>query len=322
MQHAEVAAAAELSAEEADEVRAALSFGADVTPALRAAYEKWRLRAAYDWAAPIDDKFVAAYQPAGARRVYRNLGIALAAPTVDAALAAATAADAMRFSLAMIGRGASGPTGTNSDAAATEARDLLRDRSTYTAFGLTIALWMLRACGFDDFLDPMYVHAVELETRLRGALPALALHAPRAAVEFDSRFGARDIARLRRETDPAQFIACALRCINAVARAAFGAQVCRIPAALGGDAYFVTQNSVGELFALVPAAADAARADRPAVVSLRRANPADPLLPARALFIDRIHYTHNVAVFDVENDVENVESDIENIENDVFEENQ
>ena len=288
LQHAEVAAAAELSAEEADEVRAALSFGADVAPALRAAYEKWRLRAAYGWAAPIDDKFVAAYQPAGARRVYRNLGIALAAPTVDAALAAATAADAMRFSLAMIGRGPNA--GANGDAAAAEARDLLRDRTTYSAFGLTIALWMLRACGFDDFLDPMYVHAAALETRLRGALPALALHAPRAAVEFDARFGARDIARLRRETDPAQFIACALRCINAVARAAFGAQVCRIPAALGGDAYFVTQNSVGELFALVPAAADAARADRPAVVSLRRADPADPLLPARALFIDRVHY--------------------------------
>ena len=178
-------------------------------------------------------------------------------------------------------------------ASAAEARDLLRDRTTYGAFGLTIAHWMLRACGFEDFLDPMYVHAAELEKRLRGALPALTVHAPRAASEFDTlRFGPRELARLQRERDPEQFVALALRCINGAARAAFGVQVRRTPAAEGADAYYVTSNGVGELFALVPAGAPAAALDRPAVEShhWRARRATDPMLPVRALFIDRIHY--------------------------------
>jgi hypothetical protein len=230
---------------------------------------------------------VGAYAAPGARRVYRNLGLALAAPTAAAALAAATAAEAARYTLTI---GELQPLQLQGGAANAEARDLLRDHAAYPAFGLTVAMWMLRACGFEDFLDPMYVHATELEARLRGALPGLAAHAPRVAAEYALRFGPRELARLRRESDPEEFIALALRCINGVARAAFGAQVSRIPAAEGGDAYFVAWSAVGALFRLVPPAPVPAVYDRPTVTCHRCDDGADPLLPARGLFLTRVHY--------------------------------
>jgi len=304
-----VAASADLSAEDAAGVRAALEGGADVAAELRAALEKWHLRGFYGWNGAVDAKFVAAYAAPAARRVYRNLKLTLAAPTTAEALAAATAAEAARYAAAVGGdflqlqlQGGAALQ-LQGGAAEAEARDLLRDSAAYPAFGLTVALWMLRACGFDDFLDPMYVHAAELEARLRGALPGLAAHAPRVAAEYALRFGPRELARLRRESDPEEFIALALRCINGVARAAFGAQVSRIPAAEGGDAYFVAWSTVGALFRLIPPAKSNALElafDRPTVVCHRVDDGADPLLPARGLFLARAHYTGAAEVEEAE----------------------
>jgi len=282
-QFAAVAAAAELQMDEAEDVRIALSVGADVSVDLRRAYEKWHLRAAYDWQGrPIDAAFVENYSAPGARRVYRNLGVAVSGDTVRESLKRAAASEAMKYALAMEIR-------TDRTAAAIEGRDLLRDRAYYTSFGLLLALWMLSACGFEDFLDIRYVHKWELESRLRQLLPVLELQGARALAEFEE-VRAADFGRLRREDDPFRFISAALRFINSVLRAAFGAQVSRLPAAAGGDAYYVAWSPVGELFVLTQQGA-AANDPRPHIVSMLRPPVADAaMVAARALFMDRVYY--------------------------------
>jgi len=283
-QFAAVAAAAELQSDEVEDVRIALSVGADVSADLRRAYEKWHLRAAYDWQGrPIDATFVEKYSASGARRVYRNLGVAVSGATIRESLKRAAAAEAMKYALAMEIR-------TDRTAAAIEGRDLLRDRSYYTSFGLLLALWMLSACGFEDFLDIRYVHKWELESRLRQLLPVLELQGARALAEFEE-IRAADFSRLRREDDPFRFISAVLRFINSILRAAFGAQVSRLPAAAGGDAYYVAWSPVGELFMLTPQGAANANDPRPHIVSMLRPPIADAtMVAARALFMDRVYY--------------------------------
>jgi hypothetical protein len=276
-----IATAAELQADEAEEIRVALSIGADVSPDMQRAYEKWRLRAAYDWRdRPIDAAFVENYSAPVARRVYRNLTTAAAGPTIRESLKRAAAAEGMRYALAMELR-------TDRTAAAIEGRDLLRDRSNYASFGLLVALWMLSACGFEDFLDIRYVHTYELESRLRQLLPVLELQGARALAEFEE-IRAADFGRLRREDDPYRFISTALRFINSVLRITFGAQVSRLSGAAGGDAYYVTWSPVGELFVLVKEVTDM---QRPSIISWLRPPIADATATAaRALFMDRVYY--------------------------------
>jgi len=282
-QFAAVAAATELQSDEAEDIRVALSVGADVSAESLRAYEKWHLRAAYDWRDhPIDAAFVENYSASAARRVYRNLGIAVSGNTIRESLKRAAASEAMKYALAMELR-------TDRTAAAIEGRDLLRDRTYYTSFGLLLALWMLSACGFEDFLDIRYVHKWELESRLRQLLPVLELQGARALAEFEE-IRAADFGRLRREDDPFRFISAVLRFINSILRAAFGAQVSRLPAAAGGDAYYVTWSPVGELFVLTAPRA-AAKDPRPHIISMLRPPIADAtIVAARALFMDRVYY--------------------------------
>jgi hypothetical protein len=285
-QHEVIAAAADLLPDEAEDVRTSMSVGADVSPELRAALEKWHLRVTYSWhGRPIDADFVAHYGAWGARRVYRNLTLATSGATVEAALVAAAASESNRFSLSMGLR-------TEATAAAIEGRELLRDQLAYPAFGLLLALWLLTLCGFEDFLDIRFVHVCALEARLRSALPALEAQYPRILSEFeDARV--TDFSRLRREPDSARFLAGALRLINAALRAAFGVQVSCICAAAGADAYHVTQSPVGKLFAFagIPAGEPM---NRPLIpCALKNANPVPGAAKAAALalFMDRLYYS-------------------------------
>ena len=288
-----IAAAPNLTPEEAEDVRQALSGGSDVGPEQRAAYEKWHLRVAYDWQGrPIDTKFVKNYRSSAARRVYKNLIIACTGAadatgyaTIDASLKAACASEAQRFSIAMEAR-------SETTAAAIESRDLLRDQTTYVAFGLTIALWMIRACGFRDFLDPSFVLETDIEKRLRNVLPLLVLHAPRAVTEFEVRHV--DFGRLRRENNTARFLKSALGFINSVTRIAYGVQITRLPIRSGNDAYKITWSTTGALFELVSATTIGNlpmnyQTDRPFIIStLKESSDEDLIVASRGLFIDRI----------------------------------
>ena len=238
-QFALVAAAEELTAERVDEVRAALAAGADVDAELRAAYEKWHLRAAYGWhGRPLTAEFVERYQPRAVRQVYKNLAVATGAATVDAALAAARAQEAAQYSAAMGMR-------TEQSAEAIEGRDVQRDRALYTAFGLTLALWLLRVCGFADFVDVSFVNGRALAARLRAAASLLAQNAARIVSEFTV---VPPSPWLERERDDKLYTAAMLRFINPVLRAAFGVQIDR-----SGDSYYVAWSAHGALFELVDA---------------------------------------------------------------------
>jgi hypothetical protein len=248
-QFALVAAAEELTAERVDEVRAALAAGADVDAELRAAYEKWHLRAAYGWQGrPVTAAFVEHYQPRAVRQVYKNLTVATGAATVEAALAAARAQEAAQYSAAMGLR-------TEQSAEAIEGRDVQRDRALYTAFGLTLALWLLRICGFADFVDVSFVNKHALAARMRAAARQLAQNSARIVAEF----GVSPLSpRLEYERDDAAYTATALRFINQVLRAAFGVQIDR-----SGDNYYVAWSAHGALFNLITGGGAEDSSDRP-----------------------------------------------------------
>jgi len=285
-QNESVALSVELTAEEAEDIRQSMTNGQDVSMDQRMSLEKWHLRNTYVWhGRPIDAPFTKNYSTPDARRVYRNLTMALSASTVREALMKACGSEALRYATSMELR-------TESTAVAIEGRELLRDRYCYTSFGLLLALWMLNACGFNDFMEIRYVHICELEWRLRSLLPAIDLHKKRAVNEFDN-IRLLDTNRLCRETDVYKFVSAVLQFINSILRSAFGVQVSKLSVAAGGDAYYVSWSTTGELFALVESNQLPDPLDlRPHIMmAFKRLDIAKAnTIAARGLFMDRQYY--------------------------------
>ena len=236
---AAVAAAADLSPDEAAGVREALQGQQDVDPGLRLAYEKYLLRDAYTWHdRPLDAAFVNNYQGAEARRVYRNLCRITEGASVLDSLRRMRQQEADHYDYIMESR-------SNAFGHASEGRDLLREKTTYVFQAHSIAVWLLRVCGF-DFASKARVHEGLLEARLRGAIPALRRAVNGIVFEFEVPRPCLD--RLGRETDRARFLAGMLRTINAVLRAMYGCQIRRVAKRAGGGAYSLSESTVGKLF--------------------------------------------------------------------------
>jgi hypothetical protein len=236
---AAVAAAADLSPDEAGAVREALQGQQDVDPGLRLAYEKYMLREAYAWhGRPLDTTFVNNYQGAEARRVYRNLCRITEGTTVLDSLRRMRQQEADHYDYIMESR-------SNAFGYANEGRDLLREKTTYVFQAHSIAVWLLRVCGF-DFASAARVHEELLEARLRSALPALRRAVNGIVFEFEVPRPYLD--RLGREADRARFLAGMLRTVNAVLRTMYGCQVRRVAKSAGGGAYCLSESAVGKLF--------------------------------------------------------------------------
>ena len=271
---AAVAAAPELSPEEAGAVREALQSQQDVEPQKRLALERFQLCDYYSWhQRPLDAAFVAAYQTADARRVYRNLTrITECESTLDS-LRLMQQREAGQYSWVM-------DTRTEAYGFVNESRDLLRDRHTYVYQAHFLAMWILRLCGFCDVLDRRVVHEASLEARLRAALPLLKRAGERLIREFEIRKPRFDnIARI---ADSRQFLAAVLRPVNEVLRAAYGLQVGRVPKrgassvsdSGGAGAYNLKCSPVGKLFVVSqdPDPDDAEGGPRPHIPSRLREN--------------------------------------------------
>jgi hypothetical protein len=257
---AAVAVAADLSPDEAGAVREALQGQQDVDPGLRLAYEKFMLREAYAWhGRPLDATFVNNYQGAEARRVYRNLRRITEGTTVLDSLRRMRQQEADHYDYIMESR-------SNAFGHANEGRDLLREKMTYVFQAHSIAVWLLRVCGF-DFASAARVHEELLEARLRSALPALRRAINGIVFEFEVPRPYLD--RLGRETDRARFLAGMLRTINAVLRTMYGCQIRRVAKSAGGGAYCLSESSVGKLFVFAQEAVpdDAPGGPRPHIPS-------------------------------------------------------
>ena len=234
---AAVAAAADLSPDEAARAREAFQGQQDVEPGLRLAYEKYLLREAYAWhGRPLDAGFVAAYQSFAVRRVYRGLCRITEGTTVLDSLRRMRRQEADHYDYVMESRGgALGYTNEN--------RDLVRDRTAYVYQAHFIAIWLLQICGF-SFAGKEHVREELLEYALRGAIPALKRAGDGIVFEFEIPRPNLDL--LGREPDRAHFLAGMLRFINAVLRAMYGLQVKR---GAKRAAYFsLGQTAVGKLF--------------------------------------------------------------------------
>ncbi len=237
---AAIADAMEITPDEATLVREALQAQQDVDPASRLAYEKYMLREAYAWhGRPLDASFVAAYQGAEPRRVYRNLIRITEGATVSDSLELMRQREASHYAYVM-------ETRSPLSGYINEGRDLVRDRSVYVYTAHFFAVWLLNLCGFRCITDRRRVHETAMETTLRKAIPNLKKAIDKIVFEFE--IPRPNLDRLARETDQARFLANALRTINAVLRMMYGIQVSRCPKRTGGGAYLITQNPTGKLF--------------------------------------------------------------------------
>lgn len=277
-----VAAAADLSPDEAHQVREALQGQQDVEPASRLAYEKYQLCEAYAWhGRPVDAAFVAAYESRDARRVYANLCRITERETVVESLEAMRQREVAHYDYTM-------ETRSPAFGYVNESRDLLRDRHIYVYRSHLLATWLLRLCGFVDLVDKNQVHEATLAARLRAALPDLEKAAEQLVFEFE--IPRPPIARLAREKDRGRFIAGTLRTVNAVLRRTYGIFVAQVPKRAGGLAYCVQQSPLGKLFVFShdPEPDDTPGGPRPHVPSNLRAREA----PNAKLdvFIDDVYF--------------------------------
>jgi hypothetical protein len=244
--HNAVADASDLYPEEAGHIREALQAQQDVAPADKLAYEKFLLCEAFSWhGRAVDASFVENYQPLPVRRVYRNLLRIAEGPSMVASLEAIRQREAAHYMYSMDSRDAQDA----SMSFVSESRDLLREKRTFVFNAHYLATWLLRLCGFVCITDKNCVHESLLETRLRGALPALLGSAEKLVFEFEIK--SPSFGRLANESDPGRFIAGMLRTINAVLRAMYGVHVRKVPdpkKVARGRAYRLDLSAIGRLF--------------------------------------------------------------------------
>jgi hypothetical protein len=238
---------------------------------LRLAYEKYLLREAYTWHdRPLDAAFVNNYQGAEARRVYRNLCRISEGTSVLDSLRRMRQQEADHYDYIMESR-------SSAFGYVNEGRDLLREKTTYVFQAHSIAVWLLRVCGF-DFASKARVHEELLEARLRSAIPALRRAINGIVFEFEVPRPCLD--RLGRETDRARFLAGMLRTVIAVLRAMYGCQIRRVAKRAGGGAYALGESTVGKLFVFAQEAVpdDAPGGPRPHIPSNLADTPGEDYL--------------------------------------------
>lgn len=280
--HTLVAAAPELSPDEAAAVRDSFQRQEDVPASLRLGYELYQLRDHYTWhGRPVDAAFVEAYAPWSARRCFRGLAQISEGPTVLASLELMRAREAGHYSALMASRPA------DTAAATTECRDLVWAQSTYVYTAHRYAVHLLLLAGFRSVVDRGHVHARTLEARFRAALPALRAELDRIVFEFGVPRPGLD--RLARDEDPRRFTAGVLRFVNAVLRIQYGLEIKRVPKR-AGESYFLNPTAEGRLFMFPDSAGS--RPDSAADLD----DPPVPVVPSNLLPVPAPHLRVTLAV--------------------------
>jgi len=208
----QIAAAPELSEEEADQIRAAMNdAAAEIKPETMRAYDKWRLRRNYSYIGAIDDKFVRRYDTKNTLRVFKNL-IRIGPPGTDACarLRQIHAEERAAFNLH-----------TNNGAFG-EQLDL---RFKYVFEQHRIAHSLLQLFGWSDLFSGAYKCLFELATNMRANEPVYHQLITDAFKHFngDIKFTAKEISAAK--TD-AELIRAALEPVNTILRIMYDARIC------------------------------------------------------------------------------------------------
>jgi hypothetical protein len=212
-----VAAAPDITEQEADDIRDRLTHSKAVTMTERHARVKHLMRSCYAWHGRlITPAFVARYEGAAPRRVYENLKRITALPTVDLALEEMRRHERYRFEFFLERKNAAS-TQTN------EAEELVYDKRRYVAGAHEMAIGLIRACRLELGDAGRTVDEVMLEASLRAAFTRVAARLDDYVYAFEvRRFNAASLAG---EADRAKYLKRALAFVNSVLGPMYGLRV-------------------------------------------------------------------------------------------------
>jgi hypothetical protein len=185
----EIAAARDIDDDEAETIRANMKAQVDVPTQAVREYEKYRLRADYYYAGPIDRNFVRTYRDARVRRVFRNQIRIRSDPDPQKAILRIQEEELAVYKHVMDGE----------NSATDVHRKYVFDQHRY-------AIGLLQLCGWKNIDDPKFMHAVMLAEKLRQGERLYWDVIDAACREFGIRPPSRIEARVNREND-VQYIA-------------------------------------------------------------------------------------------------------------------
>ena len=255
-----IAGATELTAEEAEDIRATMQKpNADVPPLMKTSYEKFQLRNVYNWHdADIDADFVKKYSPPHVRRIYKNLQRITAGQTLKESLAMIQEIEkdtherhmvrtAQHINNKAIGGANGAPVAP--DFAAENLRNTIESKDLHYRFVYqqhSYAVWMLSICSFRCITDKRFVYVGTIERGIRDNSAKLISQFPGISMEF----GIRCPKRLPYNKTGHAFVKYALYPINGILKKMYGILIRKTSSrsAKGGDYYFISHTKFGTLF--------------------------------------------------------------------------
>jgi hypothetical protein len=247
-QNTAIAAASDITAEEAAAIRECIQTQIEVPATKRVAYEKYQLIEYYrhDGDA-VDATFVSKYNDPKVKRVYANLLKITQCGTVQESLELMREREKSTYEYSMQS------TVRENDRSYVESRDLLRDKYIYVYRSHQLAGWLVNLCGFVCIMDTRKLSLTEVETSIR-----------RDIDNFYKSYGALmfefEIPKLRADKLKWQiggeFVAEILRTVNKVLKTMYGRQIrCTLSGGkskLNSDGnsveYFLQWDQIGKLF--------------------------------------------------------------------------
>ncbi len=220
-----IAASAELTDAEADEILSLRVAQKDITNEQKFAFEKYRLRADYKYDGPIDDKFVSKYHDVKVRRIYKNM-TRIANRTIQEAWTQIQAEELANHKHLM----SMGERGQNQDI----GRRYVFDQHRY-------ALGLLNMCGWNGIHDPQYIHKVALFQKITAAEKKYWENIRPACVEFGIRTPLLRTAQLAKG-NPEQYISIMLKPVNKILQAMYGIAI--ITKKNDPGMYFLNMNTL------------------------------------------------------------------------------
>ncbi len=222
--NANVANAAEFTAEEVDAVKEKMIMQEDITPAQIYSFEKYKLRSDYSFPGEITPKFVDTYRDPKVKRIYRNLVRINRGTNCNDALAGIKYEEMLTYSHIM----------------ASEGIDYQDLRRNYVFDQHRYALYLLKYCGWDGLNDVKYMHKVQLLDRFRNGEEEFVKMVGKACREFQVR-DSPIIYRQNRISDAAYF-AGVLKIINKILSLMYGLTV--VSRKADPDVYYLDQCSL------------------------------------------------------------------------------
>lgn len=225
-----IAAAPEISDEEADKIIDAIAAQKDISEVERHSYEKYKLAAEYAYGHEITPAFVATYRDPKVRRIYKNIKRISACADIDESLRRIQAEERDNYLYMM-------------SIDTTQNLDINRK---YVFEQHRLALGCLRTCGWGRIVDPRYIHINQLMEALVANERILLDNITNFCNEFQMRRPA--LAALAMKDDKVRYVGFIVGFINKILFAMYGIKITCIRT--DPDMWYIAQC---KLFTMDPA---------------------------------------------------------------------